>query len=74
LLSALPNPAARRGHLQLAVEYLIAQGALLNAKNQLGWTPLMITGGWYIANGKKENPVAAEILRKAMTARGIPVE
>ncbi|MFM2124980.1 MAG: hypothetical protein RL328_1431 [Acidobacteriota bacterium] len=34
----------------------------------------MITGGWYIANGKKENPVAAEILRKAMTARGIPVE
>ena len=56
------------------VEYLIEQGAVLNAKNQLGWTPLMITGGLYIANGKKENPVAAEILRKAMTARGIPVE
>lgn len=56
------------------VEYLISQGAVLNAKNQLGWTPLMIAGGLYIANNKKEFPVEAEILRKAMTARGIPVE
>jgi ankyrin repeat protein len=56
------------------VEYLISQGAVLNAKNQLGWTPLMVAGGLYIANGKKEDPVAAEILRKAMTARGIAVE
>lgn len=52
------------------VEYLIAQGAEVNAKNRLGWTPLMVAGGLYIANGKKDNPVAAEILRKALAAQG----
>ncbi len=56
------------------VEYLISRGAVLNAKNQLGWTPLTIAGGFFISNNKKENPTAAEILRKAMIARGIPVE
>lgn len=48
------------------VTYLIEQGAEVNAKNRLGWTPLMVAGGLYIANGKKDNPAAAEILRKAL--------
>jgi ankyrin repeat protein len=56
------------------VEYLISRGAALNAKNQLGWTPLTIAGGFFISNNKKEFPAVAEILRKAMTAGGIPVE
>ena len=47
------------------VEYLISQGAEVEAKNRLGWTPLMVAGGLYIANNKKEFPVAAEILKKA---------
>src|SRR5262249_7288895 len=55
------------------VEYLIQQGAQIDAKNRLGWTPLMVAGGLYIANNKKENPKAAEILRNAMAAKGIPV-
>lgn len=62
------------GNQPSIVEYLISQGAVINAKNRLGWTPLMIAGGLYIANGKKESPSVAEILRKTMTARGIPVE
>ncbi len=55
------------------VEYLIEQGAEVNATNRLGWTPLSVAGGLYIANGKKENPAAAEILRKALAARGLPI-
>lgn len=54
------------------VQYLIEQGAEVNAKNRLGWTPLMVAGGLYIANGKKDNPQAAEILRKAMASQGVP--
>jgi len=69
-----PLHGAAIGNQTSIVEYLISQGAVLNAKNQLGWTPLMVAGGLYIANGKKESPAVAEILRKAMTARGIPVE
>jgi hypothetical protein len=55
-------------------EYLLQQGAQVDAKNQLGWTPLMVAKGLYIANNKKEFPVAAEILRKAMRAKGIPTD
>lgn len=57
------------------VEYLIEAGADLQARNQLGWTPLMIaTNGLYIANAKKEFPGIAEILRKALAERGLPIE
>lgn len=69
-----PLHGAAIGNQTSIVEYLISQGAVLNAKNQLGWTPLMVAGGLYIANGKKEAPAVAEILRKAMTERGMAVE
>jgi uncharacterized protein len=54
------------------VRYLIEQGAQVDAKSQLGWTPLMVAKGLYIANNKKEFPIAAGILRQALTARGLP--
>jgi len=50
------------------LEYLIGQGADVDATNELGWTPLMIAEGIFLANAKKEFPVAADILRAAMTA------
>ena len=53
------------------VRYLIEQGAEVNAKNRLGWTPLMIAGGLYIANAHKTSPGSAEILREALAARGL---
>jgi ankyrin repeat protein len=53
------------------VKYLIEQGAEVNAKNRLGWTPLMIAGGLYIANAHKTSPGSAEILREAMAAQGL---
>lgn len=48
------------------VQYLIDRGADVNAKTKLGWTPLMVAEGVFFANGKKQFPAAAEIIRKAM--------
>lgn len=48
------------------LQYLVDQGADLNAKNRLGWTPLMISKGIFMANSKKEFPIAAKILEKAL--------
>jgi hypothetical protein len=54
------------------VAYLIAQGAEVNARNRLGWTPLMIARGLYIANAHKTSPGSAEILRTALAERSLP--
>ncbi len=53
------------------VKYLIEQGAEVNAKSRLGWTPLMIAGGLYIANAHKTSPGSAQILREALAVRGV---
>ncbi len=53
------------------LQYLVDRGAKVDARNRLGWTPLMITQGIFMANSKKEFPVAAEILKKAMAAQGL---
>jgi uncharacterized protein len=51
------------------LKYLIENGAKLDTKTQLGWTPLMVTEGVFFANAKKEYPVAADMIRKALAAR-----
>src|SRR5690606_10466257 len=38
--------------------YLIEQGAEVNAHNALGWTPLMMTRGVFLANAEREFPEA----------------
>jgi ankyrin repeat protein len=48
------------------VQYLVDHGARLDAKTASGWTPLMLAGGVFFANAKKEFPAAAEILKKAL--------
>jgi len=47
------------------VQYLVDQGARLDVKTKLGWTPLKVAEGVFFANAKKEYPAAAAILRKA---------
>jgi len=53
------------------VQYLVDHGAKLDAKTKSGWTPLMMAGGVFFANAKKEYPAAAEILKKAMAQQGL---
>ena len=56
------------------VQFMVDHGAELDARNRLGWTPLMMTKGVFMANSKKEFPVAAEILKKALAAKGLLAE
>src|SRR5579862_6747289 len=53
------------------VQYLVDHGAKLDAKTKTGWTPLMLAGGVFFANAKKDYPAEAEILKKAMIERGL---
>jgi uncharacterized protein len=53
------------------LQYLVDRGADPAAKSRLGWTPLTITNGIFMANSKKEFPVAREILKKAMAQKGL---
>lgn len=51
------------------VQYLVDQGADVNVRTRLGWTPLMVAEGVFFANAKKEYPQAAKILREAQTGK-----
>jgi ankyrin repeat protein len=53
------------------VQFLVDRGAKVDAKTKTGWTPLMLAGGVFFANAKKEYPAAAAILKKAMAERGL---
>lgn len=53
------------------VQYLVDHGAKLDIKSKAGWTPLMAAGGVFFANARRDFPVAAEILRKAMIEQGL---
>ena len=48
------------------VQFLVDSGAKLDVKNKSGWTPLMMAGGVFLANAKREYPEAAAILKKAL--------
>ena len=48
----------------LIVEYLVQQGAELNATNLLGWTPLMVAEGVFVANTEKSWPDTVTLLRE----------
>jgi ankyrin repeat protein len=53
------------------VQYLVDHGARLDAKTKSGWTPLMLAGGVFFANSKKDYPAAAAILKKAFAEQGV---
>ena len=53
------------------LQFLVDEGAKLDVKNVLGWTPLTITKGLFMANSNKEFPVMAKILTKAMIEKGL---
>jgi ankyrin repeat protein len=47
-------------------QYLIEQGADVEARNDLGWTPLMMARGVFLANASREFPAAEAVLLKAL--------
>jgi ankyrin repeat protein len=53
------------------VKYLVEHGAQIDAKNRLGWTPLMVAKGVFVSNTKKEFPEIAAYLSKVMAERGL---
>lgn len=57
--------AAIRGANSI-VELLVARGAKLDVVNAVGWTPLNVTEGQYIASTYKRQPHTEQLLRKLM--------
>jgi len=55
------------------LQYLVDRGAKVDIQSRLGWTPLTISKGIFMANSKKEFPAAAKILQKAMADKGLVV-
>lgn len=53
------------------VQFLVDRGARLDAKNKLGWTPLMLAEGVFSSNTEKSWPATAQLLRKLMAERGL---
>jgi uncharacterized protein len=51
------------------VQYLVDHGAKVDAKTDLGWTPLMMTRGVFLANTGRDFPAAEKILVKALADR-----
>ena len=59
--------AAFRG-LETVVRFLVAEGARLDATNTLGWTPLTVAGGFFVANNYHEpNARMVALLRELLT-------
>ena len=65
---------AATSNQQSIIRYLVENGAKLDARNKLGWTPLMVAEGGQFGATVKEFPDAAALLRKLMTERGLDAE
>ena len=65
--------AAFRGVNRL-VEYLVEQGADLDARTVEGWTPLAIANGLSYSDFFKAQAHTADLLRELMAARGLSTE
>jgi hypothetical protein len=65
--SSAVHGAAVRG-VNSVVQFLVDHGGDLNAKNRLGWTPLMLTEGMYIGQTEKEQPATAAFIRELLGA------
>jgi hypothetical protein len=53
------------------VQFLVDHGAKLEARNTLGWTPLMCAEGIFVANTLKDWPDTVALIRKLMKDHGL---
>jgi ankyrin repeat protein len=65
--------AAFRGVNEI-VEFLVAKGAVLDARDSRGWTPLTIANGISYGDVFKQQPQTAKLLEQLMAARGLSTE
>ena len=65
--------SAYRGVNQI-VEYLVEQGARLDARDANGWSPLAIARGLTYTDFYKDQPQTTALLQRLMEARGLSVE
>ena len=65
--------AAYRGAPSI-VDYLVEQGARLDARSAQGWTPWTIANGVFYSLFYKEQPATADRLAELMAARGMSTE
>jgi ankyrin repeat protein len=65
--------AAFRGVNEI-VEYLVGQGAVLDARDSRGWTPFTIANGISYGDVFKQQPQTAKLLEELLTARGLSTE
>ena len=56
------------------IRFLVEQGARLDARNTLGWTPLMVTQGMLIAANARFFPKSEAVLKQLMVERGLDPE
>jgi ankyrin repeat protein len=71
--TALHGSIYRAGSISVA-KFLIDKGAKIDARNNLGWTPLIAADGVeYTPNILKRYPEAAAFLRQVLKERGLPV-
>lgn len=62
--------AAMRG-ANGTVQFLVDHGAKIDARNTLGWTPLICAEGIFVANTLKDWPDTVALIRKLMKDRGL---
>jgi len=71
--SALHGAVYRGGAIPV-IEFLVAQGAKLDAVNEFGWMPVTAADGLeYTPAVLKRYPEAAALLRRMMAEQGLPV-
>ena len=63
--------AAFRG-ANIVVDYLVAQGAKLDARDRNGWTPWAIANGFSYSDFYKAQKHTAELLARYLEERGLP--
>jgi ankyrin repeat protein len=56
------------------IQFRVDNGARLDARNKLGWTPLMVAEGGQFGATTKEFPEAAAVIRTLMRERGMDPE
>jgi ankyrin repeat protein len=54
-------------------QFLIDKGARLDAVNDAGWTPLLLSQGFFLANAEKVYPEVEKVLIAAYKAKGLPI-